>query len=72
MGWKFLNIPFADVIVFRQTDGRFWPASLENVTCTGNESTLFNCSHAVVEHLNYFGYSGDLSVVCITGKNGST
>ena len=64
----------ADLLVFQQYVGGDRPVLLRNVTCTGNESSLFDCSHAVVNHPSSCGYGSgeEVHIMCVTGMNGST
>ena len=59
-------------MTFQWSGGGDRPALLKNVTCTSNESSLFHCSHVVVDHPSSCGYDEDIFVVCITGTNDST
>ena len=61
-----------DLLVIQQYVGGDRPVLFRNVTCTGNESSLFDCSHAVVYHPSSCGYDEEVYVMCVTGTNGST
>ena len=42
---------------------------LDNILCTGNESTFANCSHLGVAITRKYSHSEDTGVRCVNGKN---
>ena len=57
----------SDVSPVHEFGGGTGPILLDEVQCTGSESSLSQCPHAVIENLDCFHFE-DAGVRCFSGK----